>query len=165
MVLVRFFLIFLAACLFVSPQASAQFNPPRTFPAAPVAGEPFLVEVDLPYRHAFIVTSPGQVQPRTEIDGSIVRVYHPGTIDLFGVSPINGGTVRIAGATLPEGQYRLEVYMIRFPQLTEMFLSASTIEVRGGAPAPRVVPAQSWPSMLMLLLVLALLAWLRLRNH
>ena len=66
----------------------------------------------------------------------------------------------------PDGEYTIEVHMIRFPQMTEIFLSSTTIAVRGVSSRPTVVPTTSAAALAVLAAIILLIAkeqWERVR--
>jgi len=91
--------------------------------------------------HGFTAPFPGEPVPRTEVAGNTVRIFEPGLITLGCVLP--SATLRRQAPLLPEGEYRIEVYMIRLPQQTEVFLSAANVVVGNPPTIVRVVPALS----------------------
>lgn len=152
--------VFALALSLLPTLANAYYSPPRTVPAQPLAGEAFQVVTDMGGVHGFIIPPFGEPQPRVEIDGQMVRVYQVGSIGMFGVIPPHVG---LAGTlSLPPGDYTIEVHMIRFPQLTEIYLGSTTVNVRGAINAPTVIPAASVPSLLAALLAIAFFGWRRL---
>lgn len=145
--------------LFTS-SASAFFSTPRTEPAMPVAGQPFDVLIDVGECHGFTAPFPGEPGPRTEVDGNTIRMFEPGLITLGCVLP--NATLRRQAPLLPAGEYRVEVYMIRLPQRTEIFLSAVNVVVGDPPPVARVVPTLSIVGIAVAIIALLAVARARL---